>query len=74
MANVGIGIALFESGGCNTFDADQYTILWVYIGFVAFLLLLQMILFVVFTIIAFGAEPESTCVDELLNLAHLQYI
>lgn len=61
MVNVGLGIALLEAGGCprEGFGASQYTILWVYIAFVVFLLILQISLFLVFTLVALNADPES---------------
>ena len=59
MINVGIGIALFESGGCIEIAASEYTILWVYIAFVCFLLITQIVLFIIFTISAFTADPAS---------------
>ena len=59
VTNVGIGIALFESGGCIEIAASEYTILWVYIAFVCFLLITQFVLFIVFTISAFTADPAS---------------
>lgn len=59
VVNVGIGIALFEAGGCSVLSAGDYTILWVYIGFVIFLLTLQVVLFIVFSVLAIAAGPES---------------
>ena len=63
VVNVGLGIALFEAGGCGTRSASQYTILWVYIAFVAFLLILQFTLFVVFTVSALKSSPESNYIN-----------
>ena len=57
VTNVGLGIALFE----NSCTGGSYTILWVYIGFVIFLLALQGTLFIVFTIIALtNDDPKGT--------------
>ena len=58
--NVGLGIALFETGGCPSDRAgSNYSILWVYVAFVAFLLAFQVALFVVFTLVALNAPFES---------------
>ena len=61
MATVGLGIALFESP-CGTTDApsaSSYRILWVYVGFVAFLLMLQGILFALFTIVSLNTDDPT---------------
>jgi hypothetical protein len=62
LVNVGLGIALFETGGCHgsrSIGGSNYTILWIYIAFVAFLLILQMGLFLIFTLIAFNSSSQS---------------
>ena len=57
MVNVGLGIAVFENS-CGV-GARNYSILWIYIAFVGFLLATQVSLFIVFTVIAFR-EKDST--------------
>ena len=57
VANVGVGIALFESGsGCSNLGGGGFTILWVYIAYIVFVLLLQFIMFIIFAIVAANAE------------------
>ena len=57
MANVGIGIYLFESGsGCSQMGENRLTAFWVYIAYIIFTLLLQFIMFIVFAIVAANAE------------------
>ena len=59
VANVGLGIALLESGGCSPLEISQYRMLWLYIAFVCFLVMLQVSLFFIFTLTALNASPES---------------
>ena len=57
VANVGIGIYLFESGsGCSQMGESRLTAFWVYIAYIIFTLLLQFIMFIVFAIVAANAE------------------
>ena len=57
VANVGIGIALFEGGsGCQAEGDGGFTIFWVYIAYIVFTLLLQFIMFIVFAIVAANSE------------------
>ena len=56
MVNVGLGIALFESGCGGT---GSYRLLWVYIAFVVFLMIIQVTMIIVFTVLTFRADPES---------------
>lgn len=56
MANVGLGIALLEGGGCIP---TSYSILWVYVAFVVFLVILQVALYVVFSVIALTRDTAQ---------------
>lgn len=60
VVNVGLGIAVFENS-CGA-GAQNYTILWIYIAFVVYLLATQVTLFVIFTIVAFR-EKDSTGIE-----------
>ncbi|XP_019851666.1 PREDICTED: uncharacterized protein LOC100636115 isoform X3 [Amphimedon queenslandica] len=56
LVNVGLGIALFESGCGGT---NSFTLLWVYIVFVILLVIIQLVMTIVFTVMAFRAPPEK---------------
>ena len=68
VTNVGIGIALFESGsGCSTLGGGGFTIFWVYITYIIFVLILQVVMFIVFAVVAANAElPGKLLVNAVL--------
>ena len=63
VTNVGIGIALFEG--------RPYRILWVYIGFVVFLVTLQVVLFILFTIVALNTDDPKGLTQSHFAIIHV---
>ena len=70
--NVGLGIALLENS-CGV-GTNNYTILWIYIAFVGFLLATQVSLFVIFTFIAFREKDSTGILYQTSIIAYLLFL